>query len=92
MRHPDDLDPLFVIDEPRVDFLESIRVFQGDEGVPKVHLVLAKVVSGFAVVPFVSHAILLPDIGRGCKQAQRLSVPGRAGLFGKAARLTAAAG
>ena len=53
MRHSDSLNPLLAILEPRVDFFQTIRVFEGSNGVREVCAVLAKVLSGFAIVPFV---------------------------------------
>jgi len=57
--HPDDLDPLLVVREPRVDVLQAVRVFQGFDGIHEIHAVLAKVISGFAIVPFVLQQCLV---------------------------------
>jgi hypothetical protein len=51
----DDLNSLLVILEPRVDFFQTVRVFEGSNRIRKIHAVLAKVFSGFALVPFISH-------------------------------------
>jgi hypothetical protein len=37
----------------RVEFFQSVQVFEGCDGVHEIHAVLAKVFRGFAIVPFV---------------------------------------
>jgi len=69
--HSDDLHPLLVVGEPRVDFFETVRVFEGRNGIRKIHAVLAKVIGGFAIVPFVLHEWIVPDIGSGGKRRER---------------------
>jgi hypothetical protein len=54
--HSDDPNPLLVIGEPCVDILKPVRVFQCDDGVDKINVVLTKVIGGFAIVPLVMHA------------------------------------
>jgi hypothetical protein len=39
--------------ELRVEFFQSIQVFECCDGVHEIHAVLAKVFCGFAIVPFV---------------------------------------
>ena len=63
MSHSDSLNPLLAVLEPRVDFFQTVRVFEGSNGVREVYAVLAKVLSGFAIVLFVLHTGVLPDTG-----------------------------
>ena len=51
----DDLDALLAIFESRIGFFQTVLVFEGKDGIRKAHAVLAKVLDGFANVPFVSH-------------------------------------
>ncbi len=53
--HPDYLNPLFAINEPRIDLFHTVCVFEGSNGVDKIHAVLVKVIGGFPVIPFVLH-------------------------------------
>ena len=39
----------------RVDFFQAVRIFEGSNRIRKIHAVLAKVLSGFAIVPFILH-------------------------------------
>ena len=55
MSHSDGLNPLLAVLEPRVDFFQPVRVFEGSNGIRKVYAVLAKVLGGFAIIPFVLH-------------------------------------
>jgi hypothetical protein len=50
--HSDHLNPLVAINEPRIDLFHAVCIFEGSDGVDKVHAVLAKVIGGFAVIPF----------------------------------------
>ena len=54
---PDDLDSLLIIWESRIDFLKAIRIFQGLDRIHKIYAVLKNVISCFALVPFILHAI-----------------------------------
>jgi len=51
----DDLNPLLDVYKPRVDFFHTVRVFEGSDGIHKIHAMFAKVHGGFAIVPLVSH-------------------------------------
>jgi hypothetical protein len=51
----DDLNSLLAILEPRVDFFQTVRVFEGSNRIRKIHAMLAKVFSGYAIVPFILH-------------------------------------
>jgi hypothetical protein len=53
--HSDDLNPLLVVDKSIIDFFDVVRVFQGSDGIRKIHAVLAKIRGGFAIVPFLLH-------------------------------------
>jgi hypothetical protein len=53
--HSDDLNPLLFVYEPGIDFFQTVRIFEGSNSIRKVHAVLAKVLSGFAIVPFILH-------------------------------------
>src|SRR5258708_24788486 len=53
--HSDSLNTLLAVLEPRVDFFQTLRVFEGRNGIRKVYAVLTKVLDGFAIVPFVLH-------------------------------------
>jgi hypothetical protein len=53
--HSDDLNSLLAIREPRVDLLQAVRIFEGSNRIRKIHAMLAKVLCGFAIVPFVLH-------------------------------------
>ena len=55
MRHPDRLDSLLPVVVSRVDILQTVRVFESSNRVREVYAVLAKILCGFAVVPFVLH-------------------------------------
>lgn len=74
VRHSDDLHSLLAVGEPRVDFFQTVRVFEGSNRIRKIHAVLAKVIGGFAIIPFVLHEWMVPDIGSGGKRRER-SVP-----------------
>ena len=56
MSHPNDLNPLLAVNEPHVDFFQAVWIFEGGNGIRKIHAVLAKVIGGFAIVPFIMHA------------------------------------
>jgi hypothetical protein len=47
--------PLLAVHELRVNLFQSVQVFESDNGVREIHAVLAKVLGGFAIVPFVLH-------------------------------------
>src|SRR5262249_54793162 len=49
------LDPLFLIDEPVIDRFDAIRIFEGCDGIEKINAVLAKIFSSFAIIPFILH-------------------------------------
>jgi len=53
--HSDDLNPLLVIDKSDVDLFDTVRVFQGSDGIRKIHTVFAKIRGGFVIIPFVLH-------------------------------------
>jgi len=53
--HSDDLKPLLGVLEPRISFFQTVRIFEGSNRIREVDAVLAMVVGGFAVVPFVLH-------------------------------------
>ena len=54
-RASDDLNSLLAILEPHVDFFQTVRIFEGSNRIRKIHAMLAKVLSGFAIVPFILH-------------------------------------
>jgi len=49
------LNPLLGVLEPRIDFFQTVRVFEGSNRIREVDAVLAMVIGGFAVVPLVLH-------------------------------------
>ena len=51
----DDLNSLLAILEPRVNFFQPVRIFEGSHRIQKIHAVLAKVLGRFAIVPFILH-------------------------------------
>ena len=51
----DDLNSLLAILEPRVDFFQTVRIFEGSNRIRKIHAMFSKVLSGFAIIPFVLH-------------------------------------
>ncbi len=51
----DNLNSLLAILEPRVDFFQTVRIFEGSNRIRKLYAMLAKVLSGFAIVPFILH-------------------------------------
>jgi hypothetical protein len=51
VRHSEDLDPLLAVGEPRVDFFQTVRIFESRNGIRKIHAVLSKVIGSFAIVP-----------------------------------------
>jgi hypothetical protein len=55
LSHSNDLGPLLVVNEPGIDFFDTVRVFEGSDGIPKIHAMLAEIHGGFAIVPFVLH-------------------------------------
>jgi len=55
VRHSDRLDSLLAVLVSRVDILQTVLVFEGSNRVRKVYAVLAKILCGFATVPFVLH-------------------------------------
>ena len=58
--HSDDLSPLLAVHEAHVEFLDTVCVFEGGNGIRKIHAVLAKVLGGFA-------RGIVPDTGSRCK-------------------------
>jgi hypothetical protein len=42
--HSYDLNSLLAVCEPRVDFFQTVRIFEGSNRIRKIHAVLAKVV------------------------------------------------
>jgi len=54
-RHSDDLNALLAVREPGVGFFQAVRIFEGSNRIRKIHAVLAKVLGGFAIVPFILH-------------------------------------
>jgi hypothetical protein len=48
--HSDYRNPLLAIGVPGVDLFHAVRVFDGSNGIGKVHAVLAKVFGGFGIV------------------------------------------
>lgn len=68
MSHSNDLNALVVIGEPVVNLFDTVRIFEGRNGIRKIHTVLAKIFSGFAIVPLVPHRPIVPDTGSGRKR------------------------
>src|ERR1700681_1940934 len=46
LSHSDDLNPLLAVHELRVEFFQSVQVFEGCNGIHEIHAVLAQVFSG----------------------------------------------
>jgi hypothetical protein len=65
MSHSDDLNALLVVDEPAIDLFDTVRIFEGSNGIRKIHAVLAKTFRGFATVSFVLHGHMIPNTGSG---------------------------
>jgi len=57
------LNSVLAVLEPRVDFFQAVRIFEGDNRIRKIHAMLAMVLGGFAIVPFVLHGGKVPDTG-----------------------------
>jgi hypothetical protein len=57
------LNSLLAAPEPRVDFFQAVRIFEGGNRIRKIHTMLAMVLGGFAVVPFILHTTKVPDTG-----------------------------
>ena len=51
----DDLNSLLAICKPRIDFFQTVSIFEGRNRVSKIHAVLAEILGGFAFVPFILH-------------------------------------
>src|SRR5580698_7722712 len=57
VRHADNPHSLLVINEPGIDLFNAVRVFEGCNGISKIHAVFTKILGGFAFVPFILHMI-----------------------------------
>lgn len=55
MSHANDLNPFFAVLESCVDFFQPVRIFKGRNCVQEIDGVLAMVLGGFGIVPFVLH-------------------------------------
>ena len=55
MRHSDRLDSFLVVLVSRVNILQPVRVFEGSNRVREVDAMFAKILCGFAIIPFVLH-------------------------------------
>jgi hypothetical protein len=53
-----DLDSVLAVLDSRINIFEAVGIFEGDNGIQKIHAMLAKVHDSFGVVPFVLH---MPD-------------------------------